>query len=189
MAYPLLDERNLPEVREGEKLRMKHLKPLLAVAIVMIAMAMPSISAAQYQEARLDKFLNDHPDVKAKLDRDPNLIYNKGFREQHPELQQFMQNHPSVWGKMPNHDRWGAYGPDHNWHEADWWHQHDPGWMYQNHPEWAENHADWRGDQNSHPEWFRHPDEAVHNEDAVHHEREVHRAEAAQAAHTKQHHQ
>ncbi len=52
VAYPLLDERNPPEVREGEKLRMKHLKPLLAVAIVMIAMAIPSISAAQYHEAR-----------------------------------------------------------------------------------------------------------------------------------------
>ena len=173
---------------------MKHLKPLLAVAIMMIAMAIPSISAAQYHEARLDKFLNDHPDVKAKLERDPDLIYNKGFREEHPELQQFMQNHPSVWGKMPNHDRWGAYGPDHNWHEADWWHQHDPGWMYKNHPEWAESHADWRADQNSHPEWFGHPDamhhnEGMHHEEAVHHENEVPHAEAAQATHTKKHHQ
>ena len=41
---------------------MKHLKPLLAVAVVLLAMAMPSISAAQYNESRLDNFLGKHPD-------------------------------------------------------------------------------------------------------------------------------
>jgi hypothetical protein len=171
---------------------MKHLKPILTVAIMMLAMAIPAISSAQYQEARLDKFLGDHPDVRAKLQRDPNLIYNKGFREQHPELQQFMQDHPNVWGKMPGSGRWGAYGPDHNWHESDWWHQNDPGWMYKNHPEWAQNHPDWKGDEHSHPEWFRHPEEAFHHEEAVHHEHEeaVHQQEAvhhAEAVHHDHH--
>jgi hypothetical protein len=177
---------------------MKHLRSMLAIAIVMIAMAIPSISAAQYHEERLDKFLSNHPDVRAKLERNPNLIYDKGFREQHPELQTFLQNHPTVWGKLPSNGRYGAYGPDHRWHEADWWHQNDPGWMYKNHPEWAENHADWRADQSSHPEWFRHPEEAYHHEEAVHHEEheeavhhenDVHHAEAAQTYHNKEHHQ
>ena len=40
---------------------MKHLKPILAVAIVMLAMAMPSISRAQYQDERLDNFINQRP--------------------------------------------------------------------------------------------------------------------------------
>ena len=40
---------------------MKHLKPILAVAIVMLAMAMPSISRAQYHDERLDNFINQRP--------------------------------------------------------------------------------------------------------------------------------
>lgn len=122
---------------------MKHLKPILAVAVVMLAMAMPSISAAQYHEERLDNFLSNHPGVRADLERNPNLIYDRRFREQHAELETFLQNHPGVWGKLRDSGRWGAYGPDHNWHEADWWHEHDPNWANKNHPEWAENHPDW----------------------------------------------
>jgi hypothetical protein len=134
---------------------MKHLRPMLAVAIVMLAMAIPSISAAQYHEERLDQFLNQRPELKEQLERNPNLIYNKEWRERHPDLQAFLQNHPNIWGKLPDHDRWGAYGPDHTWHEADWWHDHDRGWMWTHHPEWAENHADWRdeGDFDEHHEW------------------------------------
>ena len=58
MAYRLLVIRTF---ETQEKLHMKHLRPMLAVAIVMLAMAMPSISAAQYHEERLDQFLNDVP--------------------------------------------------------------------------------------------------------------------------------
>ncbi len=160
---------------------MRHLKTLLAAAIVLFAMAMPSISAAQYyHEERLDHFISQRPDLRNQLGRNPDLIYNKAWRERHPDLESFMQQHPNVWGKMPNSGRWGAYGPDHSWHESDWWHDHDPGWMYKNHPEWAENHPDWKGDEHGHPEWFRHPEEAFHHEEAVHHEHEeaVHHEEA-----------
>ena len=92
-----------------------------------------------YGEPRLDHFLDSHPGMKTQLERNPDLIYNRNFRKQHPDLEAFMQNHPNVWGKLAGSGRWGAYGPDHNWHEADWWHEHDPGWLYKNHPEWAEN--------------------------------------------------
>jgi hypothetical protein len=159
---------------------MKHLKPVLAVAIVMLALAMPSISRAQYHDERLDNFVNQRPALKAQLDRNPNLIYDKAWREKHPDLQGFMQNHPNVWGKLPGSARYGAYGPDHNWHEVDWWHQNNPNWMYSNHPEWAQNHPDWRGDgdfdenhqwhdrgwwndhhpdwvNKHHPDWYKHP--------------------------------
>ena len=70
---------------------MKHLRLMLAVAIVMLAMAMPSISAAQYHEERLDHFINERPDLKAQLDRNPNLIYDRAWREKHPALQSFLQ--------------------------------------------------------------------------------------------------
>jgi hypothetical protein len=136
---------------------MKHLKIMSAVLIVLFAMAMkPSSAAAQfYHEERLDHFLDGHPEVKGELERNPNLIYNRGWRDHHPELRQFMQNHPNVWGKMEGSNRWGAYGPNNEWHEADWWHDHDRGWFYKNHPEWAENHPEWRdeGDFDEHREW------------------------------------
>ena len=64
---------------------MKHLKPILAMAIVMLAMAMPSISHAQYHDERLDNFINQRPELKNQLDRNPNLIYDKAWREKHPD--------------------------------------------------------------------------------------------------------
>ncbi|MGA7871983.1 MAG: hypothetical protein WCA22_13945 [Candidatus Binatus sp.] len=164
---------------------MKHSKTMLAGLILLLAAAMPSMAMAQYGEPRLDHFLDSHPGMKTQLERNPDLIYNRNFRKQHPDLEAFMQNHPNVWGKLAGSGRWGAYGPDHNWHEADWWHEHDPGWLYKNHPEWAENHPDWRADQTNHPEWFRHPIEAMHHEEAVHHEHEeaVHHEEAVEHHH------
>ena len=149
---------------------MKHLKPLLAIAIVALAMALPSIAAAQYHESRLDNFLDQHPNVKGELSRNPDLIYNKQFRRSHPELQRFMQDHPNIYGKLDRSGRWGAYGPDHAWHESDWWHEHDPNWMYHNHPEWAEQHSDWRDDREHHPEWFGGHEGHEEHEEAEHHE-------------------
>ena len=84
------------------------------VAILVFAMAIPSIAAAQYGEARLDKWLDGHQDVKAELQRNPSLIYDRQWRHEHPGLQEFMQNHPQVWGKIPNSGRYGAYGPDNH---------------------------------------------------------------------------
>ena len=160
---------------------MKYLKTILPVAIVMLAMALPSIASAQYHEERLDKFLSGNPALKRQLERNPDLIYDRKFRHEHPALQEFMQNHPNVWGKLRNSNRWGAYGPNNEWHEADWWHQNNPGWMYKNHPEWAENRPEWRdeGDfderrewhdrdwwNNNHPDWVQrhHPNWYKHQE-------------------------
>ena len=125
---------------------MKHLKAALAAVVVPLAMTLPSIALAQYHESRLDNFLDNHPHVKSELSRNPDLIFNKQYRRSHPELQKFMQDHPNIYGKLHNHDSWGEYSPDHQWHEADWWHEHDPDWMYSNDPEWAKNHRDWDDD-------------------------------------------
>jgi hypothetical protein len=195
---------------------MKHLKPMLAAAIILFAAAMPSMARAQtpwgndfqnwlgshpnaggqlqqnpyqiYDPAwraqhpdvqqylnsnpaawnemrsnasmhygqKMDRFLAAHPDVASKVREDPDLLYSKQFREEHPELQKFMQNHPNVYKKLdarigpsPEHAMGGpehgigAYDQSHQWRDADWWHQHDPGWVNKNHPEWANNHPDW----------------------------------------------
>lgn len=160
---------------------MKQLKTMLAIAVVAIAMALPSIAAAQYNESRLDHFLNSHPHIKGDLSRNPDLIFNKQYRREHPELQTFMQDHPQIYGKLHNHGFWGAYGPDKQWHEADWWHEHDPGWMYQNHPEWAKDHRDWDEDREHHPGWFKHEEHQEHEEAEHNEEAEHYNANAAQA--------
>jgi hypothetical protein len=173
---------------------MKYLKPLLAVAIVALAMALPSIASAQYHESRLDNFLEQHPKLKGELSRNPDLIYNKQYRRSHPELQRFMQDHPNIYGKLDRNGRWGAYGPDHEWHESDWWHQHDPDWMYHNHPEWAESHADWKEDRDHHPEWFGghegHVEGEEHHAAAEEHhaETEEHNAGVEGTEHQQGHH-
>ena len=196
---------------------MKHLKTILSVTIVMLAMAMTSIAAAQYHESRLDNFLGSHPHLKADLSRNPSLIYDKQYRREHPELQRFMQDHPNIYGKLRDSGRWGAYGPDNEWHEADWWHEHDRVWMWEHHPEWAEQHSDWREDgdfdedhhwhprdwwedhradwvRNHHPGWYEHHEhkeakEAEHREEkAEHREEKVEHHEVIDAAERKRGH-
>jgi hypothetical protein len=142
---------------------MKHPITLLAGAILLLATAIPSMTMAQESMfgQKMNHFLNAHPDVASKVRADPSLLYSKQFREQHPELQTFMQNHPEVYTRLEQKGihpgGFGAYDSNHMWRDSDWWHQHDPGWMYKNHPEWASNHPDWRADQTAHPEWFGHP--------------------------------
>ena len=46
---------------------MKRSGFMKIVAILVFAMAIPSIAAAQYGEKRLDKWLDGHQDVKAEL--------------------------------------------------------------------------------------------------------------------------
>ena len=124
---------------------MKHAKTLLAGAILLLVAAMPSMARAQYHEQRLDRFLDQHQNIKADLMRNPSLIYDRRFRHEHPELEEFMQNHPNVWGKLPNYRRWGDYDERHEWHDADWWHENHPDWIASNHPDWMQDHPDWRG--------------------------------------------
>src|SRR5690349_15090230 len=89
------------ESRNEEAWAMKQFRFIGAVAILLLAMAAPSTSMAKmYNSERLDHWLNEHPGVRSKLAANPNLIYNKDFREDHPELRTFLQNHPDVWDKI-----------------------------------------------------------------------------------------
>jgi hypothetical protein len=79
---------------------MKHLRIMVAVALVTLAMALPRVAAAQYHESRLDNFLDGHPHIKADLSSNPDLIFDKHYRRSHPELQKFMQDHPNIYAKL-----------------------------------------------------------------------------------------
>lgn len=79
---------------------MKHLRTIVAVVVVTLAMALPIVAAAQYDESRLDNFLDSHPHMKADLSSNPDLIFDKHYRRSHPELQKFMQDHPNIYAKL-----------------------------------------------------------------------------------------
>jgi phage-related protein len=46
--------------------------------------------------ANMDRFLDSHPEIAEQLKRDPSLVNNKDFVEDHPALQQFLSQHPGV---------------------------------------------------------------------------------------------
>ncbi len=130
---------------------MKLSKTRLAGAILLLAAAIPALAMAQNAEfgEKMNKYLNEHPKMAAKVRADPSLLYDKKFRRAHPELQQYMQDHPQVYKRMDERGL-GAYDSGHTWRDASWWHEHDPGWINKNHPEWAASHPEWAA---NHQEW------------------------------------
>ncbi len=82
----------------------------------------------------LRQFLYYHPEVSAELSADPELIYNRGWRLSHPELEAFVVTHPDVWTQLTS---WGDYDDDNAWHDAYWWHDNNPDWFYESHPGWV----------------------------------------------------
>src|SRR6202040_304548 len=48
------------------------------------------------QVAEMDRFLDKHPELAEQLRKDPSLIRNREFVENHPALQEYLQSHPEV---------------------------------------------------------------------------------------------
>ena len=46
--------------------------------------------------ANMDRFMDSHPEIAERLRKDPSLVNNKEFVEDHPALQQFLAQHPGV---------------------------------------------------------------------------------------------
>ena len=46
--------------------------------------------------ANMDRFMDSHPEIAERLRKDPSLVNNKEFVENHPALQQFLAEHPGV---------------------------------------------------------------------------------------------
>src|SRR5258706_6206431 len=44
----------------------------------------------------MDRFMDSHPEIAEQLRKDPSLVNNKEFVENHPALQQFLAEHPGV---------------------------------------------------------------------------------------------
>jgi phage-related protein len=46
--------------------------------------------------ANMDRFMDSHPEIAEQLRKDPSLVNNREFVENHPALQQFLAEHPGV---------------------------------------------------------------------------------------------
>lgn len=46
--------------------------------------------------ASMDRFLDSHPEIAEQLRKNPSLVKNREFVENHPALQQYLQQHPQV---------------------------------------------------------------------------------------------
>ena len=62
--------------------------------------------------ARMDQFLDKHPEIDEQLRKDPKLIDDQKWVASHPELQQFMKSHPEVRQEFDEHPR--AFMRDEN---------------------------------------------------------------------------
>ena len=51
---------------------------------------------SRQQIVGLDQFLDNHPEIAAQLQKNPSLVNNKDFIQDHPDLQHFLQQHPEV---------------------------------------------------------------------------------------------
>ena len=46
--------------------------------------------------ANMERFMDSHPEIAEQLRKDPSLVNNREFVENHPALQQFLAEHPGV---------------------------------------------------------------------------------------------
>ena len=46
--------------------------------------------------SNMDRFMDAHPEIAEQLQKNPSLVNNKDFIEDHPALQQFLKDHPEL---------------------------------------------------------------------------------------------
>src|SRR6267154_1561288 len=58
------------------------------------------------QVSTMDQFLDKNPNVDRDLRRNPGLVNNAGYLQQHPELQTFLNQHPNVKEEIAENPRY-----------------------------------------------------------------------------------
>ncbi|HTW88427.1 MAG TPA: hypothetical protein VMD75_10515 [Candidatus Binataceae bacterium] len=157
---------------------MKTALTLFSAFALTCALALPA--AAQYVTQgdvnSFNGFLNNHPQVASQLQRNPDLVDNKAYLDEHPELHSFLadhdqlrraiQTHPGMferqggryayrWGKGPN----GGWKPEwnHRITESDYAQMRNYGYtdpathQWHNREWWEKNRPDWVKEH--HPNW------------------------------------
>ena len=100
-------------------------------------------------DSPFNQFLRNQPRIAADLRDNPELLYDPNYRDAHSALDQYLTNHPRVWANLNTQRNsggteqsqfgstaqpetgYGAYDSQHQWHDADWWHQYNSDWVWQ----------------------------------------------------------
>jgi hypothetical protein len=62
-----------------------------------------ALGITRAQLVDMDEFMRNHPEITEQLRKDPSLIDNKQFVENHAALQQFLADHPGVRDEFKSH--------------------------------------------------------------------------------------
>jgi hypothetical protein len=129
---------------------MKFRMILASVAFACVGFGTPAFAQgpSPQAEAWFHQYIASHPEVQ----RNPSLMTNQNYLNSHPTFAQFLETHPNIRNQAFG---MGAWDRNHQWHDADWWHQNDPDWVYQNHPDWNQSHPAWmnNGDYDDTHHW------------------------------------
>jgi hypothetical protein len=112
-------------------------------------------------EAEWQQFLSRHPG----LAEHPQWLNNPTYMKEHPNMAKWLEQHPRVVRDSRGEGMWDHEG---NWHDSQWWHEHNPNYAQQYHPDWDKNHPDWAHFQqgSNESEWQKIHGERVEKRDA-----------------------
>lgn len=124
------------------------------VAIVGMAIAVPAFAQQPLPEAlggagAFHDFLASHPNIRTDLVKNPNLVNNPDFVEDHPAFKQFYSNHPEVRTEMQQN------APDFM-HREEWAFRH-PEQYQREQARWRSGVREQREDQNTDKFMDTHP--------------------------------
>jgi phage-related protein len=90
--------------------RQIHWRQLLVIAVMALGLGAATTRIAFAQQSRMRAemqefhvFLRNHPNVSAQLQRNPRLVANEHYLEEHPALRTFLRQHPGVRREILDH--------------------------------------------------------------------------------------
>src|SRR5437867_3631153 len=95
-------------------MNMEHFFRSLVFAFLLVAIAIPAASEAQYRgnmnmnAAEMEQFhdfLNSHPWFRTDLSKNPALVDDANYLRQHSELSKFLQSHPAIRQELKTNPR------------------------------------------------------------------------------------
>jgi hypothetical protein len=101
-------------------IKMKRGMMIFSAAALTFAMAGPVLAQYPTHEAVSNAdygYFDSHPDVARALRKDPSLIDNQGWVDEHPGLHEYLHNHPNVRHEMKSH-------PNRFMHRAEQYNKH-----------------------------------------------------------------
>ena len=84
---------------------MKRGITILTAAALTLAIAGSAMAQPVTHEAvvNTDAYLDQHPQIAKRLAKDPNLIDNQQFVDNHPSLRTYLHDHPNARHEFKSH--------------------------------------------------------------------------------------